>query len=154
MVNDAHVQKIYWSSERDMNWPRKTASCIQWCPFDFKVHSFHYDPSPVLRFWSVVKAISSLWVFRVSLLSNIIITWSPLWRKCLSLGEVRGIKVEIQSFTSHFRLGLKWEVKHLKGNQDLQTTIYKQTYLVPDSLNMTQHQTTMELMTYNVFSWR
>lgn len=69
-------------------------------------------------------------------------------------GWSRGIKVEIQSFTSHFRLGLKWEVKHLKGNQVLQTAIYKQTYLVPDSLKMTQQQTTMELMTYDVFSWR
>ena len=39
-------------------------------------------------------------------------------------------------------------MKHLKGNQDLQTTLYKQTYLVPDSLKMTQQQTTMELMTY------
>lgn len=90
-----------------MSWLRKTGSCIQWCQFDSKVHSFQYDPLPVLRFWRDLKTTSFLWVFRVSSLSNIIITWSALWRKCLSLGEIRGIKVEIQSFTSHFRLGLK-----------------------------------------------
>lgn len=81
----------------------------------------------------------SLWVFRC-LCSEAFYNMvrGVLWRKCVSLAEIRGIGAGTMSLYPLFRKGIneKWRIS--KATEIL--TVHKQNNLVPKSLKMRQLQ--------------